>query len=220
MELALGLAALALILVAPAVGRELRRNNLAITLVRELADPHRTGPEPEARPSLTLSTLTLCPPGRAHCSTCVRAQVALPCRVLPRNIVLDFLELSSNRHWEVRVRGRRRATTETWKWQEQRRAWKILEPPDPQLNSSHTPRTWQLSYECFEAEGGRDVLVSVSSSELQEPVSVAYTVEDSERGTAQHTVTAGSSLRTLQECRSSPCDVLFIIADCSVQYFI
>ncbi|MBN3326453.1 I17RE protein, partial [Atractosteus spatula] len=141
-------------------GKSTRQNRSSFCSggVRELADPHWTGPEPEpeARPSLTLSTLTLCPPGRAHCSTCVRAQVALPCRVLPRNIVLDFLELSSNRHWEVRVRGRRRATAETWKW--------------------------QLSYECFEAEGGRDVLVSVSSSVFQEPVSVAYTVEDSERG--------------------------------------
>ncbi|XP_071612190.1 interleukin-17 receptor E isoform X1 [Heliangelus exortis] len=97
--------------------------------------PARPGP-PLEPPALWLGQTRLCLPGQ-RCQPCLRVRLALPAAELRgvRGLQLSFLELGSNRAGRLQV------------WQRQHR-----EP---------SSSTWQVQFDCFPAENGRQVLVSL-----------------------------------------------------------
>ncbi|KAM6414028.1 LOW QUALITY PROTEIN: interleukin-17 receptor E [Rhynochetos jubatus] len=111
-------------------------------LSRPRCRPARPGPPPPP-PGLALSRARLCEPPRP-CRPCLRVRLALPAAAPgrpaglggARGLQLSFLELRSNRAAWLRVWRRHRA-----------------------------PRgsTWQVQFDCFPAESGQQVLVSVRS---------------------------------------------------------
>ncbi|XP_041872002.1 interleukin-17 receptor E isoform X4 [Corvus kubaryi] len=96
--------------------------------------PSRPGP-PLEPPALSLSRARLCLPAQP-CQPCLRVRLALPTSELGgvRGLQLTFRELGSNRAGWLQVWQRRRA-----------------------LGSS----AWQVQFDCFPAESGRQVLVSL-----------------------------------------------------------
>ncbi|XP_068763551.1 interleukin-17 receptor E [Struthio camelus] len=96
--------------------------------------PVRAGP-PLEPPALVLSTARLCQPPQP-CQPCLRVRLALPAAGLSgvRGLQLDFLELRSNRASWLQVWRRRGAP-------------------------GGSP--WQVQFDCFPAESGRRVLVSL-----------------------------------------------------------
>ncbi|XP_062441887.1 interleukin-17 receptor E [Rhea pennata] len=94
----------------------------------------RAGP-PLEPPALVLSTARLCQPSQP-CQPCLRVRLALPAAGLGgvRGLQLNFLELDSNRAGWLQV----------WR----RRGARGGEP-------------WRLQFDCFPAESGRQVLVSL-----------------------------------------------------------
>ncbi|XP_041281836.1 interleukin-17 receptor E [Onychostruthus taczanowskii] len=94
----------------------------------------RPGP-PLEPPALSLSRARLCLPAQP-CQPCLRVRLALPTSELDgvRGLQLSFLELGSNRAGWLHVWQRRRV-----------------------LGSS----AWQVQFDCFPAESGRRVLVSL-----------------------------------------------------------
>ncbi|XP_032927236.1 interleukin-17 receptor E [Catharus ustulatus] len=96
--------------------------------------PSRPGP-PLEPPALSLSHARLCLPAQP-CQPCLRVRLALPTSELGgvRGLQLTFMELGSNRAGWLQVWQRRRV-----------------------LGSS----AWQVQFDCFPAESGRQVLVSL-----------------------------------------------------------
>ncbi|XP_058701119.1 interleukin-17 receptor E isoform X2 [Poecile atricapillus] len=96
--------------------------------------PSRPG-RPLEPPALSLSRARLCLPAQP-CQPCLRVRLALPTSELGgvRGLQLTFLELSSNRAGWLQVWQRRRV-----------------------LGSS----AWQVQFDCFPAESGQQVLVSL-----------------------------------------------------------
>ncbi|XP_051644490.1 interleukin-17 receptor E isoform X2 [Manacus candei] len=96
--------------------------------------PSRPVP-PLEPPALSLSRARLCLPAQP-CQPCLRVRLALPAAELGgvRGLLLTFLELGSNRAGWLQVWQRRRV-----------------------LDSS----TWQVQFDCFPAESGQQVLVSL-----------------------------------------------------------
>ncbi|XP_071406521.1 interleukin-17 receptor E [Pithys albifrons albifrons] len=138
-------AAAALLLLPPGTGTAVTRLRVSSNFeCRATADrtlsrpscrrPSRPGP-PLEPPALLLSRARLCLPLQP-CQPCLRVRLALPAAELGgvRGLQLTFLELGSNRAVWLRVWQRRRA-----------------------LDSS----TWQVQFDCFPAESGQQVLVSL-----------------------------------------------------------
>ncbi|XP_075370537.1 interleukin-17 receptor E isoform X1 [Mycteria americana] len=96
--------------------------------------PARAGP-PLKPPALALSRARLCLPGQP-CQPCLRVRLALPSAELGgvRGLQLNFLELGSNRAGWLQV-------------------WRRYRAP----GSS----SWQVQFDCFPAESGQHVLVSL-----------------------------------------------------------
>ncbi|XP_038004898.1 interleukin-17 receptor E isoform X2 [Motacilla alba alba] len=96
--------------------------------------PSRPGP-PLEPPALSLSRARLCLPAQP-CQPCLRVRLALPASELGgvRGLQLTFLELGSNRAGWLQVWQRRRASGSS---------------------------AWQVQFDCFPAESGRRVLVSL-----------------------------------------------------------
>ncbi|XP_072732317.1 interleukin-17 receptor E isoform X1 [Ciconia boyciana] len=96
--------------------------------------PARPGP-PLKPPALALSRARLCLPGQP-CQPCLRVRLALPAAELGgvRGLQLNFLELGSNRAGWLQV-------------------WRRYRAP----GSS----SWQVQFDCFPAESGQQVLVSL-----------------------------------------------------------
>ncbi|XP_064930743.1 interleukin-17 receptor E isoform X5 [Columba livia] len=96
--------------------------------------PARPGP-PLQPPALALSSARLCLPAQP-CLPCLRVRLALPAAELGdvRGLQLNFLELGSNRAGWLQVWQRRRAPGSS---------------------------PWQVQFDCFPVESGRQVLVSL-----------------------------------------------------------
>ncbi|XP_054496037.2 interleukin-17 receptor E isoform X1 [Agelaius phoeniceus] len=96
--------------------------------------PSRPGP-PLEPPALSLSRARLCLPAQP-CQPCLRVRLALPASELGgvRGLHLTFLELGSNRAGWLQVWQRRRVSGSS---------------------------AWQVQFDCFPAESGRQVLVSL-----------------------------------------------------------
>ncbi|XP_068010260.1 interleukin-17 receptor E [Melanerpes formicivorus] len=96
--------------------------------------PARPGP-PLPPPALSLSRARLCLPAQP-CQPCVRVRLALPAAELGgvRGLQLNFLELGSNRASWLQV-------------------WRRHQAPDS--------KPWQVQFDCFPAESGQQVLVSL-----------------------------------------------------------
>ncbi|XP_074406659.1 interleukin-17 receptor E isoform X4 [Zonotrichia albicollis] len=96
--------------------------------------PPRPGP-PLEPPALSLSRARLCLPAQP-CQPCLRVRLALPASELGgvRGLHLTFLELGSNRAGWLQVWQRRRVSGSS---------------------------AWQVQFDCFPAESGRQVLVSL-----------------------------------------------------------
>ncbi|XP_063204301.1 interleukin-17 receptor E isoform X2 [Chroicocephalus ridibundus] len=95
----------------------------------------RTGPPPLKPPALALSRARLCLPSQP-CQPCLRVRLALPAAGLGgvRGLQLNFLELGSNRAGWLQV-------------------WRQQQTP------GSSP--WQVQFDCFPAESGRQVVVSL-----------------------------------------------------------
>ncbi|XP_072203657.1 interleukin-17 receptor E [Excalfactoria chinensis] len=87
---------------------------------------------PLTPPALALSTARLCQPS-PHCQPCLRVRLAVPAAGI-HGLQLDFLELGSNRAGWLQVWRRHRAL-------------------------GNVP--WQVQFDCFPAESGRRVLVTL-----------------------------------------------------------
>ncbi|XP_074952001.1 interleukin-17 receptor E isoform X2 [Phalacrocorax aristotelis] len=106
------------------------------TLSRPRCRQSRPWPGPLlAPPALALSGARLCPPSRP-CQPCLRVRLALPAAGLDdvRGLQLNFLELGSNRAGWLQVWRRHRAPGSS---------------------------PWQVQFDCFPAESGHHVLVSL-----------------------------------------------------------
>ncbi|XP_066555565.1 uncharacterized protein LOC136746745 [Amia ocellicauda] len=124
-------------------------------------------PSPSLSPSLSLSlsTVKLCIEDHP-CQSCVRARVQLRARVLPRRMTIDFLIMDENRPWTVAVRYRNSSVqwvdyTPPFRSSE----WKTLHSP---LKRQHTPRTWELTYDCLEAREGQQVMATVDTGQTNQ----------------------------------------------------
>ncbi|KAJ7416016.1 hypothetical protein BTVI_36411 [Pitangus sulphuratus] len=140
----------ALLLLPPGTGAAVTRLRVSANFVsageREGGGRGRTLSRPRCRrpsrpvpplepPALSLSRARLCLPAQP-CQPCLRVRLALPAAELGgvRGLQLTFLELSSNRAGWLQVWKRRRM-----------------------LDSS----TWQVQFDCFPAESGQQILVSL-----------------------------------------------------------
>ncbi|KAM6387017.1 interleukin-17 receptor E isoform 2-T2 [Pluvialis apricaria] len=139
-------AAAALLLLLPGAGAAVTRLRVSANFeCRATADstlsrprcrrPARPGPPPLMPPALALSTARLCLPSQP-CQPCLRVRLALPAAGLDdvRGLQLNFLELGSNRAGWLQVWRRHRAPGSS---------------------------PWQVQFDCFPAESGRQVLVSL-----------------------------------------------------------
>ncbi|XP_041130766.1 interleukin-17 receptor E-like isoform X2 [Polyodon spathula] len=155
-----------------------------------LVQPNRTGIV--RTPELSLSTVQLCHPDQP-CTACVRTRVRLDTRVVLRlhELHLHLLELKSNHQRALRVlrrggRGQANSRHRRLQWDlvydhfSSGHKMAILH----RENSTSPPGTWELTYDCFESDGGHKVAVFLKTIPQRQRLQLKriYTVEDHRRG--------------------------------------
>ncbi|RXM92637.1 Peregrin [Acipenser ruthenus] len=121
------------------------------------------------------------------CTACVRAQVRLDTRVVLRlrEVHLHLLELKSNHQRVLRVlrRGGRGQANSTWDLVYDHFSSGHKVAILHRENWTSTPGMWELTYDCFESDGGHKVAVFLKTIPRRQRLqqSRTYTVEDHRR---------------------------------------
>ncbi|XP_029457035.1 interleukin-17 receptor E isoform X2 [Rhinatrema bivittatum] len=108
-------------------------------------------------PTLSLSTVQLCPPSE-ECLPCIRAHITWEPveNVKMRGFGIRFLDMNSNRYYAFQIRKRRKTTIQ---------------------------KLWEVQYDCFRTETGHSVSVSLSTiPDYGFNVTQTYYIEEEDAG--------------------------------------